>query len=151
MENKNSSFERTAEIFGLFTSIGLILLFVIMKLVGLAEIVELRALNFFIMAAGIIFALKRYKANTAHFTYLNGLALGLFVAVVGSIIFAIFVFIYTSFLDPAFMDYLIVTQPFGRYLNPYMVSVAIIIEGIGSGLILAFIVINYMGLLNKDQ
>lgn len=151
MANNKPSFERIAELYGILTAIGLIILFLFMKAIGLARIVELRALNFFIMAAGIIFALRKFRKKSDHFTYLNGLALGLFVAILGSVIFAIFVFIYTSFLDPAFMEYLEATQPFGRYLNPYMVSVAIIIEGIGSGLILAFIVINYMGLLRKDQ
>ena len=150
MENKSPSLERTAELYGLFTAIGLILLFLFMKMIGLAQIVELRALNFFVMGAGIIFALRSFRKKSDHYNYLNGLALGLFVAIVGSILFAIFVFIYTSFLDPKFMDYIEATQPFGRYLNPYMVSVAIIIEGIGSGLILAFIVINYMGLLKRD-
>ena len=110
---KSASLERIAEIHGLFTALGLIGVFLIMKFIGLADIVELRALNFFIMAAGIITAVRKFKKRTNQFSYLNGLALGFFVAVVSSIIFAIFVFIYISFLDPAFMEFLIATQPFG--------------------------------------
>ena len=150
MQEIRTSIERTAEIYGLLTAAGLILLFIIMKLIGLAHIVELRALNFFIMAAGIIKAEQSLKRKAAdEFTYLNGLAMGVLTAIIATVVFALFVFIYTQFLDPAFMQYIIDNQPFGQYLNPYMVSVAIVIEGIGSGLILAFTVMNYMGTVKK--
>ena len=137
--------EKTAEKFGLFTALGLIALFFIMKAAGVLHIIELRALNFFVLAAGVIMSLRSFKANKpASFTYLKGLGLGVLTGIVASVVFAIFVFVYTHFLDPAFMQTMVENEPFGQYLNPYIAAVAVAVEGIASGMILSFIAMNYM-------
>ncbi len=137
--------EKTAEKYGLFTAIGLIALFFIMKLLGIVHVIELRALNIFILATGVVTALKYFsKTKPQSFTYLKGLGLGVLTGIIASILFGLFVFIYTNLLDPAFMQEMVKNEPFGQYLNPYIAGVAVAMEGIGSTLILAFIVMNYM-------
>lgn len=137
--------EKTAEKFGLLTTLGLIALFFIMKLLGVLHIIELRALNFFVLGTGVILALRSFKQKKPQsFTYLKGLGLGVLTGIIGSVAFALFVFIYTKFLDPAFMQTMIENEPFGQYLNPYIAAVAVAVEGIASGLILSFIVMNYL-------
>jgi hypothetical protein len=137
--------EKTAEKYGLFTAIGLIVLFFIMKLVGIVHIIELRALNIFVLAAGVIVALRYFsKVKHKSFTYLKGLGLGVLTCIIASVLFGLFVFVYTNFIDPPFMQEIVDNEPFGQYLNPYIAGVAVVVEGIASGLILTFIVMNYM-------
>ncbi len=137
--------EKTAERYGLYTAGGLILLFFIMKFAGIVHTIELRALNFFILAYFMVMALRWFKKEKpASFTYLKGLGLGVLTGIIGSLLFAIFVFVYTNFLDPAFMQDIIENEPFGQYLNPYIAAVAVAVEGTASGLIIAFIAMNYM-------
>jgi hypothetical protein len=137
--------EKTAEKYGLLTAIGLIALFFIMKILGVVHIIELRVLNFFVLAAGVVMALRYFSSiKPDSFTYFKGLGLGVLTGIVASIIFGLFIFVYTNFIDPAFMQAMIENEPFGQYLNPYIAAVAVAVEGIASGLILSFIVMNYM-------
>ncbi len=137
--------ERTAEKYGLFTAIGLIVLFFIMKVAGVVHIIELRALNFFVLAVGVVMALRFFsKEKPSSFTYLKGLGLGVLTGIIASVLFGLFVFVYTNFIDPAFMQSIVENEPFGQYLNPYIAAVAVAVEGIASGMILAFIAMNYM-------
>ena len=146
-----TTIEKTAERFGLMASVGLIVLFLIMKFAGLAHLLELRALNFFIMTAAIVRAEKYFKEhNPDSFTYFKGLALGMLTGAIAAIIFGLFTFIYVQFLDPAFMQFIIDTQPMGRFLNPYFVSITIAVEGIASSLIIAFITMNYLETVEED-
>ena len=143
--NTSFTIEKTAEKYGLITAIGLIALFFLMKLIGVVHVIELRALNFFVLATGVIMALRYFsKTKPESFTYLKGLGLGVLTAIIASVSFGLFVFIYTNFIDPAFMQSIVENEPFGQYLNPYIVGVAVAVEGIASGLILAFIIMNYM-------
>jgi hypothetical protein len=116
-----------------------------MKLVGIVHIIELRALNIFVLAAGVIVALRYFsKVKHKSFTYLKGLGLGVLTCIIASVLFGLFVFVYTNFIDPPFMQEIVDNEPFGQYLNPYIAGVAVVVEGIASGLILTFIVMNYM-------
>ena len=143
--NSRITIERTAEKYGLFTAIGLIVLFFLMKVLGVVHVIELRALNFFVLAVGVVMSLRFFsKTKPESFTYLKGLGLGVLTGIVASVLFGLFVFIYTNFIDPAFMQSIIENEPFGQYLNPYIAGVAVTVEGIASGLILAFIAMNYM-------
>ena len=143
--NTKITIEKTAERYGLFTAVGLIILFFLMKVIGVVHVIELRALNVFVLAAGVIYALRFFrKTKPESFTYLKGLGLGVLTGIVASVLFGLFVFVYTNFIDPAFMQSIIDNEPFGQYLNPYIAAVAVVVEGIASGLIVAFITMNYL-------
>jgi len=143
--NSRITIEKTAEKYGLFTAIGLIALFFFMKVIGVVHVIELRALNCFVLATGVIMALRYFsKTKPESFTYLKGLGLGVLTGIISSVLFGLFVFVYTNFLDPAFMQAMVENEPFGKYLNPYIAGVAVAVEGIASGMILAFIAMNYM-------
>ncbi len=143
--NANATVESTALRYGLITAAGLIILFFVMKVLGWVHTIELRALNVFVLAGGVIMALKAFKGvKPDTFTYLKGLGLGVLTGIWASIVFALFVFVYTNFIDPAFMQSIIENEPFGQYLNAYIAAVAVAVEGIASGMIVAFITMNYM-------
>ena len=141
---KSISIESTAIRYGLLTFLGLVAYFMIMKWVGLFEIHELRGLNFFILLAGITTALKHYKDNcNDDFAYFQGLSLGVLTALAAIIPFAIFVFLYLL-VDVSFMQNLIANEPFGRFFNPFILSFLVAFEGIFSGGMMSFVLMQYM-------
>ncbi len=134
-----------AEKHGLFIAIGLIVFFFIMRIFDLLYIVELRAMNVFIMTAGILMAIKTLqRIYPDRYTYFQGMGTGILTGIIGSVLFALFVFFYVSFLDTGLMQSIIENEPMGRFMNPYIVSVIIAIEGIASALLVSFIIMNYL-------
>ncbi|MBX2901088.1 MAG: DUF4199 domain-containing protein [Cyclobacteriaceae bacterium] len=135
---------RIPENYGLKIAGGLIAFFLLMKILGLAHIYELRFLNVFIQVGGIYFALKKFReTHDQHMNYFRALATGVATGAVSSVIFALFLFIYLS-VDPGFMQDIIANEPMGRYLNPYITSFMVALEGLFSGLLFTFIIINYV-------
>jgi len=132
------------ENYGLRLAAALILYFFAMKLAGLAHVVELRLLNIFILVAAIYFALKKFKStHQQHLNYFRGLATGVGTGAVGSVVFALFMFIYMK-VDTAMMQSIIDNEPMGRHLNAYMAAFIIALEGVFSGLLASFVLINYV-------
>jgi hypothetical protein len=135
---------RLAENYGLKIAAGLIAYFFLMKLIGLGNVVELRLLNLFILCAGVFFGLKKFKeTHEDHLNYFRALITGVAISAVGSIIFALFLFIYMK-LDPSFMANLVEHEPMGRYLNAYIASFIVALEGVFSGLLVTFVLINWV-------
>ncbi len=135
---------RIPENYGLKIAAGLIGYFVIMKLVGLGNHVELRLLNLFILVGGIYLALKKFKeTHGQHINYFRALVTGVATAAVASLVFALFLFIYMV-ADKSMMQWIIENEPMGRYLNPYIAAFIVLLEGVFSGLLVTFILINYV-------
>lgn len=135
---------RIPESYGLRIAAGLIGFFLIMKLVGLSHIVELRLLNLFILSGGVYAALKKFKHSHAdRLNYFRGLITGVSTAAVGSLVFALFLFIYMK-LDANMMQHIIENEPMGRYMNPYIASFIVAFEGVFSGILVTFILMNYV-------
>lgn len=135
---------RIPESYGLKIAGGLIVFFLLMKVVGLAHHYELRFLNVFIQVGGIFFALKKFKqTHEEHMNYFRALITGVATGAVASAIFAVFLFIYMS-VDTVFMQGIIDNEPMGRYLNPYITAFMVALEGLFSGLLFTFIIINYV-------
>jgi len=139
-ENPN----RIPENYGLRTAAGLIIYFVVMHFAGLAHHVELRLLNLLIIVAGIYFGLKKFKElHGQHINYFRALVTGVAIGAVASVVFALFMFIYMK-LDASMMQSIIDNEPMGRYLNAYMAAFIVALEGFFSGLLVTFVLINYM-------
>jgi hypothetical protein len=134
--------------YGLRIAAGLIGYFLIMKFSGLSHHVELRLLNLFILVGGVYFALKRLKhAHDDQLNYFGALITGVATAAIGSVIFAAFLFFYMQ-IDTEMMQSIKDNEPMGRYLNPYMAAFIVALEGVFSGLLVTFILINYV---NTDE
>jgi ABC-type Fe3+-siderophore transport system permease subunit len=135
---------RIPESYGLKIAGGLIAFFLVMKVVGLAHHYELRFLNVFIQVGGIFFALKKFKqTHEEHMNYFRALITGVATGAVASAVFAVFLFVYMS-VDTVFMQGIIENEPMGRYLNPYITAFMVALEGLFSGLLFTFIIINYV-------
>lgn len=139
---------RIPESYGIRIAAGLIAFFLLMKLIGLSHHVELRLLNLFIQIAGVYFALKQFKkTHEDRLNYFRGLVTGVATAAVGSILFALFLFAYMQ-LDSDMMQSIIENEPMGRYLNPYIASFIVALEGVFSGFLVTFLLMNYV---NTDE
>lgn len=135
---------RIPQSYGVKIAGGLIIYFLIMKFSGLSHHVELRLLNLFILIGGVYFALKRLKATHGkHLNYFRALVTGVATGAIGSLIFAAFLFFYMQF-DTEMMESIKQNEPMGRYLNPYMAAFIVALEGVFSGLLVTFILINYV-------
>lgn len=132
------------ESYGVRIAAILIGYFILMKFVGLSHHVELRLLNVFILVGGVFFALKKFKkTHEDHLNYFRALITGVATGAIGSLIFAAFLFIYLQ-VDSSLMQSVIDNEPMGRYLNPYMIAFIVALEGVFSGLLVTFILINYI-------
>jgi hypothetical protein len=136
--------KRLAENYGLKIAAGLIAFFLLMKVIGLGHHVELRLLNLFILTAGIFFGLKKFKeTHEDHLNYFRALVTGVAIGAIASIIFALFLFIWMK-VDDGMMQAIIENEPMGRYLNAYMASFVVALEGTFSGLLVTFVLINWV-------
>jgi hypothetical protein len=135
---------RIPESYGVKIGVGLIVYFVVMHLTGLSHHVELRLLNLLILVAGVYLALKKFKeTHGSQLNYFRALITGVATATVGSCIFAVFLFIYMK-VDTSLMDSIEKNEPMGRYLNPYIAAFIVALEGLFSGLLVTFILINFV-------
>lgn len=135
---------RIPENYGIRIAVGLIAFFFLMKIFGLGHNAELRLLNLGILTAGIWFALRKFKeTHTDRLNYFRGLIMGVATGAVGSIIFGVFLFLYMQ-VDSEFMQSIRDHEPMGRYLNPYMAAFIVTLEGFFSGLLMTFILLNWV-------
>lgn len=143
IEATGSSIEALAIRYGLYTTAGLIIYFLLMKLFGLVHVVELRALNLFVLLSGIILALRTFKRQQGTIDYLQGIGLGLMTSAIGVVAFALFVFIYLQ-IDSDLMKAIVQNESFGEYLNPYILAFVVALEGTASGFIATFVIMQYL-------
>lgn len=142
--HSNNTIERIGLKYGILMTLALVGYFLLMKAVNLEQNLELRVFNLIILSSFVLMAIDRYKKmKGVHLTYLKGVGLGLLTSVVGVFIFASLVLLYVTIIDPAFMEVIQQNEPFGSYLNPLLVSIAILIEGTASGFIASFAIMQY--------
>jgi hypothetical protein len=135
---------RIPESYGIKIAAGLIIYFLIMKFANLGHHVELRLLNLFILSAGVYAALKKFKQSHADtLNYFRGLVTGVSAAGIGSLIFGLFLFLYMK-LDDGMMQSIRDNEPMGRHLNAYMASFIVVLEGFFSGLLVTFVLLNWV-------
>jgi hypothetical protein len=135
---------RIPQSYGVRIAVGLILYFVVMHFVGLSHRVELRLLNLLILVAGVYLALQKFReTHEDHLNYFRALITGVSTAAIGSFIFSIFLFIYMT-VDESLMESIRQNEPMGRYMNPYIASFIVALEGLFSGLLVTFILINFV-------
>ncbi len=130
---------------GILTAAGLIVFFLLSKFAGLADLLVLRLLNLPILVGGVLMAINHFKAqNKRKMAYLEGFGIGIFTSLIGVTTFAVFMLFYLTLIDPAFMDVIREKAMFGSYLNPFIASFTIVIEGLGSGLMITFTLMQYL-------
>jgi len=135
---------RIPENYGLKTAVGLAAYFLIMQVIDKHHHVELRLFNLIILVVGIYYALKKFKnTHEDHMNYFRGLITGVATGAIASVAFGVFLFIYMK-LDPSLLASIQENEPMGHYLNEYMSAFIVALEGVFSGLLVTFVLINYV-------
>lgn len=141
---RKNTIERIGIKYGVLMALALVGYFLLMKAINLEQNLELRVFNLIILSSFVLIAIDKYKKmKGVHLTYLKGVGLGLLTSVVGVFIFASLVLLYVTLIDPVFMEIIKQNEPFGDYLTPLLVSIAILIEGMASGFIASFAIMQY--------
>ena len=136
---------RIAEIYGTFIFAGLLVYFIVMYIVGLVNVAEPRLLNLIVMGAGIYFALKQYRrTHHGQLNYFRALVLGVNTGFIGTSTFVLFLFIFFMQFQKNFLHSVLAGEALSPYMNTYIATFAVWIEGIFSGFIMTFVLINYL-------
>jgi hypothetical protein len=136
--------KRIPEIYGTFIASGLIVYFFIAYIAGFLHVIELRLFNLVILAAGVYYALKQFKrTHNGALDYFRALTIGVASSFIGTSTFVLFLFLYLK-IDTALMQSILESEPMGQYLNTYIATFAVWVEGIFSGFIMTFILINFL-------
>jgi hypothetical protein len=142
---------RIPENYGLRIAAGLIVYFLIMHFAGFGTNVEFRIGNFVVLILGIYFGLKKFKdSHQHHINYFRALIVGAGIGAVGSALFGVFMFIFLE-TDPNMMKTITEIEPLGHYLNPYMAAFIVALEGVFSGLMVTFLLTNYISSDEVEQ
>lgn len=144
-ETNNNTIERLSTRYGVLMACALAGYFFLMKAFGWEHNLELRALNLLILVSFVLMAIKKYKrTKEGSLVYLKGLGLGILTTVVGTLSFAIMVVFYITVVSPEFMELIKSQEPFGDFLNPFLVGCTIIIEGVASGCLASYGIMQYL-------
>ena len=88
--------------------------------------------------------MKQYqRTHRGQMDYFHAFSTGMATAAVGVLTFSVFLLIYLH-VDKSFMEAIAERQPLGFYLNPYIASFMVSLEGIFSGLFVTFMLSNFM-------
>ena len=131
--------------YGIKIAGGLTVYFLLMQVIDKHHHVELRLLNLVILSIGIYYALKKFKnTHEDHMNYFRGLITGVATGSIGSILFAAVLFVYMK-LNTSLMQSIIDNEPMSHYLNAYIASFIVALEGVFSALLVTFVLLNYVG------
>ncbi len=135
---------RIPEIYGTIVLLALIAYFFLMYAIGLSHITEFRLGNFVFLTAGVYFALKQYRrTHRDQMDYFHAFKTGMWTSAIAALSFSVFIFFYMH-IDKNFWEMLAQKQPLGFYLNPYIMSFIISLEGVFSGLFATYMLSNFL-------
>lgn len=133
--------------YGLFTALGLVAYFLLMKLLNLEQIIELRFLNGVIMAIGVTLAIRGFKQRRqGQIGYFQGLGTGIITSVVATVLFAVFMLIYIKAYDDDLLNVIAGDQLFGdsMAITPgIVIFMVLMLEGVISGFMVSFIAMQW--------
>lgn len=138
--------------YGLLMLVGLIALYLLMYVIGLGHRSEFRMLN------GVIHLYCIYKAIQAYYNlhpenignYMMGVTQGMGASIIGVGAYTAFVTIFLA-LDPTLMNLIRQNSNMAAYLNPYSVSLYILVEGLVVSLIGAYILTRVVDIQVKKE
>lgn len=130
---------------GLLASLFLIIYFLIMRALNLSGNPFAWAFNFVILFGGINYCYRYYRVKTdPNVSYLPGILLGTEVTAVSVVIYSLFIYIYFSSIDPDLLSMLGTNVLFmTQDVTPLIASFATFIQGLSSGIVIAFIMMQY--------
>lgn len=127
---------------GLLLTSSLIGYFLIMKLLGLHYHTEFRIFNAVLVVYFIHKSIKQYYSTSNNNDYITALLTGIITNSIAVIIFSLLAPLYLMF-DPEFLTILGNDGLWGNQLNINRVIMILLMEGLPSGLIVSFVIMQY--------
>jgi hypothetical protein len=133
--------------YGIGMALMLVAYFLLLKLIGLHNYPIFSAFNSVIYGAGILMAMKRFKAESESFDYLNGFQLGLFTGAIATALFSFFMAFFIFQIDTQFAHAIL--DPWGLNYNKggLIIIVSLVMMGFSTTLVLA---LAFMQLLKES-
>lgn len=138
MKKSNSLIEKIGFKTGFIIFLALVSYFLLMKFLGLSQILELRYFNFAILTVGICYGINKLKheLNEPDF-YLKGWAQGLYISGVSILSFALFMAVYISYFDEPLMQHIRETTTLGYTLtNGFNIFLALFMENMAGAIVI---------------
>lgn len=145
MKTSAPSIEKIGFKVGFVTFLSLVAYFMIMKFFGLSHILELRFFNFIILGVGIGYGINKLKNELQESDfYLKGWGEAMFVSVVSTVLFALFMSVYLSYFDEPLMQHIKETTTLGfTVASGFHVFFAVFMEGMASAVIITLAAMQY--------
>lgn len=145
MKTSSPSIEKIGFKVGFVTFLSLVAYFMIMKFLGLSHVLELRFFNIVILAVGICYGINKIKrALQESDFYLKGWAEAMFVSVVSTVLFALFMSLYLSYFDEPLMQHIRETTTLGfTVASGFHVFFAVFMEGMASAVVITLAAMQY--------
>jgi hypothetical protein len=132
---------------GIFTALGLIVYFVIMRFLNLHHYLVLHYFNVVVLFIGLRYAIKHIISIKGEIKYFEGLKSGIVVTLISIFIFNIFMIVYETIIDPSFLDFLKANIYLGNQSSTQQTVINVMgiltIEGLSSGFIMTFMLMQY--------
>ncbi|MBX0335450.1 DUF4199 domain-containing protein [Pontibacter sp. HSC-14F20] len=138
------TYQKVSLKYGIFVGIAHVLFFLIMRLLDLQNRIELSFLSAIFLIVGITVAISQFKkAKGGNINYFQGLAIGATTGVVSSTILALFLVVYVTVLDTAYLASLQTSSLFPVSLSVLSLFVLTIIYGTIPGFLIAFVAMQW--------
>jgi hypothetical protein len=137
--------KRIALHYGLYFFACLVAIFLLSYLAGLADNYELRVVNGLLHIVILYYGIRQLRTDQpdTHQNYVSGVAQGIYVGSVGTLLFAIFLVLFLAY-TPNLVASLQETTPLGPALTPITAGVFILMEGVAVSLIASYMVTRYV-------
>lgn len=131
--------------YGSYFFVGLVAIFMVSYFTGVAANYQLRLVNGLLHPIILYYGIKqlRIEQPNTHQNYVSGVAQGIYVGAVGTLLFSIFMIVFLSF-DPALMAELQAAIGWGDFLTPIMAGVFVFMEGVAVSLIGSYLLTRYV-------
>lgn len=133
---------RISRVYGAYIAVGMIAYFWVSYLTGLIHVVGLHLLNFVIVPIGVYHAMKHFmRTHKGHLGYFHALTAGIASSVIGISTFAVFLF-FVFTVDDTLYQLVLKNAPMGVHPSVFVATAAVWFEGMFSGFMAAFFLIN---------
>ncbi|MEM6396739.1 MAG: hypothetical protein AAF741_10375 [Bacteroidota bacterium] len=137
--------KRIAIVYGLYFFAGLVAIFLISYAAGVAANYELRIINGLLHTVVLYYGIKQLRIvkPSTHQNYVSGVAQGIYVGAVGTILFMIFIILFLA-LNQSFLAELQAASGWRTLLTPIMAGTFVFMEGVAVSLIGAYLMTRYV-------
>ncbi|MDX1461644.1 MAG: DUF4199 domain-containing protein [Marinirhabdus sp.] len=122
--------------YGVLIAVGLIVYFVLTKILGLHKYPVLSAANGVIYGAGILMALKKYKSQKDRFKYQKGFQIGFMSGAIATMIFVAFMALNMYQIDREFAQNILDSWRLNYDSGTFVILISLVLMGLSTSVVL---------------